>query len=330
MFQPLFQDPDRTHPQPVPGRVCGRAGGAVSRAGLTGHAAALLTIFLWGTTFISTKVLLTGLRPVEVLFLRFALGFAALCLLYPRRLRLAGRRQELWFAAAGLCGVTLYFLLENIALTCTLASNVGVLVSVSPMLTALLSHFLLRRERLRPLFFAGLAVALAGVAMVSYNGAAVLELNPRGDLLALLAAAAWSAYSLLTRKLSAFGYPVVQTTRRTFAWGLLFLLPVLPVLGFRPGLGTLTEPVYLLNLLYLGLGASALCFVTWGFAVGRLGAVRTSAYIYLVPVVTLVTSALVLGEPVTPLSLGGAALTVAGLALSEWEPRKEGRKGGAE
>ena len=190
----------------------------MSRAGLTGHAAALLTIF-----FISTKVLLTGLRPVEVLFLRFALGFAALCLLYPRRLRLAGRRQELWFAAAGLCGVTLYFLLENIALTCTLASNVGVLVSVSPMLTALLSHFLLRRERLRPLFFAGLAVALAGVAMVSYNGAAVLELNPRGDLLALLAAAAWSAYSLLTRRLSAFGYPVVQTTRRTFAWGLLFL-----------------------------------------------------------------------------------------------------------
>ena len=102
------------------------------------------------------------------------------------------------------------------------------------------------------------------------------------------------------------------------------------MLGFRPGLGTLTEPVYLLNLLYLGLGASALCFVTWGFAVGRLGAVRTSAYIYLVPVVTLVTTALVLGEPVTPLSLGGAALTVAGLALSEWEPRKEGRKGGAE
>ena len=295
----------------------------MSRAGLTGHAAALLTIF-----FISTKVLLTGLRPVEVLFLRFALGFAALCLLYPGGSgwpgggRSCGSRRRACAASPSIsCWRTS---------TCTLASNVGVLVSVSPMLTALLSHFLLRRERLRPLFFAGLAVALAGVAMVSYNGAAVLELNPRGDLLALLAAAAWSAYSLLTRRLSAFGYPVVQTTRRTFAWGLLFLLPVLPVLGFRPGLGTLTEPVYLLNLLYLGLGASALCFVTWGFAVGRLGAVRTSAYIYLVPVVTLVTSALVLGEPVTPLSLGGAALTVAGLALSEWEPRKEGRKGGAE
>lgn len=300
----------------------------MNRGGMTGHAAALLTIFLWGTTFISTKVLLTGLRPVEVLFLRFALGFVALCLLYPRRLRLAGRRQELWFAAAGLCGVTLYFLLENIALTCTLASNVGVLVSVSPMLTALLSHFLLRRERLRPLFFAGLAVALAGVAMVSYNGAAVLELNPRGDLLALLAAAAWSAYSLLTRKLSAFGYPVVQTTRRTFAWGLLFLLPSCRCWASGPGSDS-DGAGYLLNLLYLGLGASALCFVT-GACRGAAGGGQNQRLHLPGAVVTLVTSALVLGEPVTPLSLGGAALTVAGLALSEWEPRKEGRKGGAE
>ena len=54
-----------------------------SRSRLLGHTFALLVTIVWGTTFISTKVLLTGLRPVEVLFLRFALGFAALCLLYP-------------------------------------------------------------------------------------------------------------------------------------------------------------------------------------------------------------------------------------------------------
>ena len=276
----------------------------------TGHGAALLTILIWGTTFISTKVLLTSFQPVEILFLRFVLGFLALCLIYPRRLRLGERRQELWFAAAGLCGVTLYYLLENIALTYTLASNVGVLVSVSPVFTALLSHFLLR-------FFAGLAVALAGVVLLSYNGSAVLKLDPRGDVLALLAAAIWSAYSLITRHISSFGYPVVQTTRRIFAYGLVFMLPALLIFGFRPSLEAVLEPVNLLNLVYLGLGACALCFVTWNFAVGRLGAVKTSTYIYLVPVVTLVTSALVLGEPVTPLSAVGAALTVAGLALSE-------------
>ena len=272
----------------------------------TGHGAALLTILIWGTTFISTKVLLTSFQPVEILFLRFVLGFLALCLIYPRRLQLGERRQELWFAAAGLCGVTLYYLLENIALTYTLASNVGVLVSVSPVFTALLSHFLLRREKLRPAFFAGLVVALAGVVLLSYNGSAVLKLDPRGDVLALLAAAIWSAYSLITRHISSFGYPVVQTTRRIFAYGLVFMLPALLVFGFRPSLAAVPEPVNLLNLVYLGLGA-----------VGRLGAVKTSTYIYLVPVVTLATSALVLGEPVTPLSAVGAALTVAGLALSE-------------
>lgn len=282
-----------------------------------GHGAALLTILIWGTTFISTKVLLTSFQPVEILFLRFVLGFLALCLIYPRRLRLGERRQELWFAAAGLCGVTLYYLLENIALTYTLASNVGVLVSVSPVFTALFSHFLLRREKLRPAFFAGLAVALAGVVLLSYNGSAVLKLDPRGDVLALLAAAIWSAYSLITRHISSFGYPVVQTTRRIFAYGLVFMLPALLVFGFRPSLAAVLEPVNLLNLVYLGLGACALCFVTWNFAVGKLGAVKTSTYIYLVPVVTLATSALVLGEPVTPLSAVGAALTVAGLALSE-------------
>lgn len=283
----------------------------------TGHGAALLTILIWGTTFISTKVLLTSFQPVEILFLRFVLGFLALCLIYPRRLRLGERRQELWFAAAGLCGVTLYYLLENIALTYTLASNVGVLVSVSPVFTALFSHFLLRREKLCPAFFAGLAVALAGVVLLSYNGSAVLKLDPRGDVLALLAAAIWSAYSLITRHISSFGYPVVQTTRRIFAYGLVFMLPALLIFGFRPSLEAVLEPVNLLNLVYLGLGACALCFVTWNFAVGKLGAVKTSTYIYLVPVVTLVTSALVLGEPVTPLSAVGAALTVAGLALSE-------------
>ena len=282
-----------------------------------GHGAALLTILIWGTTFISTKVLLTSFQPVEILFLRFVLGFLALCLIYPRRLQLGERRQELWFAAAGLCGVTLHYLLENIALTYTLASNVGVLVSVSPVFTALFSHFLLRREKLRPAFFAGLAVALAGVVLLSYNGSAVLKLDPRGDVLALLAAAIWSAYSLITRHISSFGYPVVQTTRRIFAYGLVFMLPALAAFGFRPEPAALARPENLLNLIYLGLGACALCFVTWNFAVGKLGAVKTSTYIYLVPVVTLATSALVLGEPVTPLSAVGAALTVAGLALSE-------------
>ena len=78
-----------------------------------GHGAALLTIIIWGTTFISTKILLVDFQPVEILFFRFIMGFLALILVCPRRMKGTSFKQELTFAGAGLCGICLYYLLEN-------------------------------------------------------------------------------------------------------------------------------------------------------------------------------------------------------------------------
>ena len=97
-----------------------------------GRFSALLTIIIWGTTFISTKILLADFPPVQILCFRFAMGLLALLIVYPRRLKGTNRHQELTFAAAGLCGICLYYLLENSALTYTMASNVGVIISVAP------------------------------------------------------------------------------------------------------------------------------------------------------------------------------------------------------
>ena len=91
-----------------------------------GHISAILTVLIWGTTFISTKVLLSHFTPIEILFFRFSLGFIALLLIYPHKLVLTDKKQEKLFMLAGLCGVTLYFLFENIALTYSFASNIGV------------------------------------------------------------------------------------------------------------------------------------------------------------------------------------------------------------
>ena len=99
-----------------------------------GHLAAFVTILIWGTTFISTKVLLRSFSPVEILFIRFIIGYLALWMVCPGNLVLDSRKQEYLFAAAGLCGITMYYLLENIALTFTLASNVGVIISIAPFL----------------------------------------------------------------------------------------------------------------------------------------------------------------------------------------------------
>lgn len=153
-----------------------------------GHLSALITILIWGTTFISTKVLLADFEPTEILFFRFILGLLALLAVYPHRMRGTSIRQEAIFAAAGLCGVCLYYLLENIALTYTMASNVGVIISIAPFFTAMLTHLFMREEKLRANFFIGFAASMAGICLISFNGSK-MQLNPIGDLLAAAAAA---------------------------------------------------------------------------------------------------------------------------------------------
>ena len=267
-----------------------------------GHLCALLTTFIWGTTFISTKVMLADFQPVEILFFRFVMGLLILTLIYPHRMKKTTLKQELTFAAAGLCGVCLYYLLENIALTYTMASNVGIIISVAPFFTAILSRiFLKNEEKLGAGFF---------------NGSS-LHVNPLGDLLALLAAFLWACYSIFTKKISGFGYHTILTTRRTFFYGILFMIPALFIFDFRFAPERFANPVYLFNILFLGLGASALCFVSWNYAVKVLGAVTTSIYIYLDPVITVAASALILREPLTWMAAAGIALTLGGLILSE-------------
>lgn len=292
-----------------------------------GHLAALFTILNWGTTFIATKVLLRSFTPVEILVFRFLLGVAALFVACPRLLRVKNRRQELTFAAAGLTGACLYYLMENVALTYTTAANVGVIVTAAPLFTALIVWKTGGGEG-RPTgkFFLGFVTAMAGICLISFPSVSAVSLDWRGDLLALGAAAVWGVYSRLVKVIASFGYPILQTTRRTFLYGLLFMIPAAMAMDFRWGLERFAQPVNAATLLYLGIGACALCFVTWGFAVDALGAVKTSVYIYLSPVITLLCSALVLHETMTPASLAGAALTLGGLLLSQWDSLR-GREG---
>ena len=91
-----------------------------------GHFLGLFCAVVWGATFISTKVLLEYLSPLQILFSRFLLGYIALWCLYPHRSPKYGRKAQLLFALAGFLGTFLYFLMENVALQHTTASNVGV------------------------------------------------------------------------------------------------------------------------------------------------------------------------------------------------------------
>ncbi len=289
-------------------------------ANAKGHLVAIITICIWGTTFIATRLLLSSFKPVEILFYRFGIGLLALFIAYPHRLKGTNKKQELLFAAAGLCGVTSYYLLENIALTFTATSNVSVIMSVAPFFTAMLNSRL-GGEKPRGNFYVGFGAAMAGIALISFNGSAVLKLNPLGDLLALMAAAVWAVYAILSRKIGEFGYNTIQATRRIFMYGMAFMTPALFIFGFEFGLERFARPDNVFNIAFLGLCACALCFVTWNLAVKLLGAVKTSVYIYLTPVITVAASIIILGDRITWVSALGIALTLAGLLISEKKPK---------
>ena len=197
-----------------------------------------------------------------------------------------------------------------------MASNVGVIVAVAPFFTAMLTR-LVYGDRLGRGFLLGFVIAMAGICIIMFNGQE-LHVDPLGDALAFLAALVWAFYSVILRKIGTFGYGTIQTTCRTFMYGILFMVPAALALGFSPDLGALAEPDMLGHMLFLGVVASAMCFVTWGFATRRLGAVETSAYIYLIPVVTVVSSALFLDEDITALAVLGTVMTLAGLIISEF------------
>ena len=283
---------------------------------LLGHVLAFFTIIVWGTTYISTKVLLRDFTPIEILFTRFTIAYLVLWLVYPRKLAFVNWRQEGLYAAAGLCGVTLYFLFENVALTYTNASNVGVIGAVAPFFTAIFGCILLHNKRPNKRFFLGFVIAMVGISLISFNGESV-EVNPFGDFLAAIGAIVWAIYSIISKKLSSYGHNTIQTTRRTFFYGIIFMIPVLFFMDFNLTISMFNDISNILNLLFLGFCASAIGFVTWNYAVKVLGAVKTSNYIYMTPVVTTVTSIIVLHEKINFIAAVGIALTLIGLFLSE-------------
>lgn len=291
---------------------------------LLGHLAAMFTIFLWGSTFISTKILLTAFSPTEILFFRFFIGYLALMIIYPVTMKVRSKKHEGMFALAGLCGVVLYYFLENVALTYTFASNAGVISSVVPFFSFLLAYFLLKDEPLHSRFFIGFFIAMTGIVLISMNGMTTFQLNPLGDALALTATIVWAFYSILSKMINQYGYHIIQVTRRVFFYGLLWMIPLIWHFKIRLDWERLTNPSFAFHLLFLGLFASAICFLTWSFSVKTLGVVKSSVYIYGVPIITMVISIIVLHERLTLMSALGTALTLGGLLLSD--KKSTGRK----
>lgn len=279
------------------------------------HVLALATIFVWGTTFASTKVLLThGLTPPEIMFYRFIVAYA-LTWIFSRKVWADTWADELLLAVTGFMGGTLYFLAENTAIDYTITSNVALVVCVTPVLTALLTSAIYR-ERITGRLAIGSFVALLGVGFVVLNGT-VLKIHPLGDALAFVAALAWAIYSVVIRRFDG-RYTTWFVTRKVFFYGIVTMVPfIIGGMGGGLHLDKLAIPVVAGNVLFLSVVASMLCFYTWNLVLEKLGTIRASNYMYTQPLVSLACSVWILGEPITPIALLGTAFILIGIYVAQ-------------
>lgn len=289
----------------------------VKKKKIAAYIGAWFCIIVWGSTLIATQKLLLEFTPIEILFWRFLIGFAILLIFIPKKMQMKKRKDEWLFFICGITGVTLYFLFQNIALTYTLASNVSIIVCTAPMFTALFANFFLQNEKINHSFVLGFLVSMIGIIVVELNGNFILKLNPFGDLLAILSAIMWGIYCIFINKINEKGYPILLTIRRIFFYGLVTTIPIIILTKTKISVQKIWHPGYLIGLLFLGVLASAFCYAIWNKVTTILGVVKTNAYLYALPVITIILSTIIWKEKLTPFMVVGSLLTIAGLFLSE-------------
>ena len=286
---------------------------------LFGYILAAACVFFWGITFVCTKYLLRTFTPLEILFYRFIAAYIGLWLLRPKFEKIA-IRDNILFALAGFTGVILYQLFENIAINYTNASNVSVIVSICPLFTAIFSQIFLKEKHLSLWFIIGFVISITGVTLVCFNGNSVLEFNPKGDFLALFSAICWGFYSVVISIINRKNYDQICSTRRIFFFAVLMMIPLMLFTDQNAGVANsvrFSNPLNIIYLLFLGIVASGFCFSAWNKACKIVGTVKVSCGLYLIPVVTIIFAFIALGEKITLLGALGAAITIAGLFVSE-------------
>ena len=284
-----------------------------------GYLLAASCVFFWGITFVCTKYLLRDFTPLEILFYRFIAAYIGLWILRPRFEKIA-MRDNILFALAGFTGVILYQLFENIAINYTNASNVSVIVCICPLFTAIFAQIFFKEKHLSLWFIVGFVISITGVTLVCLNGNRTLEFNPKGDFLALSSAICWGLYSTVISIINRKNYDQICSTRRIFFFAVLMMIPLM-IFGNHNDIikGTIrfTNIGNLLCTLFLGLIASGFCFAAWNKACKTVGTVKVSCGLYLIPVVTIIFAFFALGEKISLLGGLGAAITIAGLFVSE-------------
>jgi drug/metabolite transporter (DMT)-like permease len=289
------------------------------------HFVAFLTVAIWGSTFVFTKILLqNGLSPAQIFTLRFVMAYvlmeiATLATGHKVKWLSNSVRDEVMMVLLGITGGSLYFLTENASMVYTTATNTSLIVCTCPLFAMLLLKMVYpKSERVTKMMALGSVIACLGMAIVVLNGRFVLHLSPLGDMLAFGACLCWAFYSLLMKDVLR-RYDAFFITRKVFFYGIVTILPYYLVAPGFPPLEVLLRPVVVSNLLFLGVVASMLCYVMWNWVIGKLGAVVATNWVYFNPITTILFAWWLLDENITIWFLLGSVLIIAGMAICNYK-----------
>lgn len=277
---------------------------------LSGHIMALVCVIVWGSSFVVSKGLMLFLQPTQLMLLRFTLAYFALWVIHPKWH--FDWKTEWQFLILAIFANTVYCWAENTAITLTQATNVSIIVSTSPIITALILPLFYKQEYMTKQQITGFAVSFIGVVLVVFNGTLTLKIQPLGDLLAFVASASWAVYGILLKRWAA-DYDGVLITRKLMFYGMITAFPLMIAEGHVIDFVTLFALENLAQLAYLGFVCSATCYILWGAAIQKLGVLTTNLYVNMIPLVTLLISAVVLDETITIMGLLGMILVIAGM-----------------
>ncbi|NPV40839.1 MAG: DMT family transporter [Anaerolineae bacterium] len=292
----------------------------------SGKLAMYVTLFIWGTTFVTSKMVLQNMAPLQLTFIRFLIGFL---LLAPFAARQGFRLRQVFewkYLLFGLTGTTLYYALQNVGMTFTSVSSTSLILASVPALTTLLAVIFLK-ERLERRQVLGIALVTIGVALISLNDflrpGSASGSNPRlGNLLILCSALAWAVYTIQGRRMN--DVPALVATAAGMGAGALLLIPFMgweiAARGLTLDVGWMTW----LGVLYLSVAASGLTSFLWNYTLHYFSASEASAYINLVPIIAVATG-IFYGERPPLVQILGGALAIAGVLLSS-APRGASKK----
>lgn len=276
---------------------------------------AIFAVFVWGVSFIATKIALGYISPVTVVWLRFAVGVlvlaCAVCL--RKQFQWMGWRDALYFLLLGFIGITFHQWLQSNGLVTSQATTTAWIVATTPIFIALLGWITLK-ERMHWLQVLGILLAAVGVILVVSKGDLQQlfqgEFGSSGDLLILISSPNWAVFTVLSRTgLKRFPPALMMLYVMFLGWlltsFLLFLGPGLDEIRLLPWQG------WLATVLVLGVFSSGIAYIYWYDALSILPVAQTGAFVYLEPFVTAVVAALLLNERLGLLGyLGGITILV--------------------